>query len=256
MKIALIGSGNVANVLAQEFTGNGHHIITICSRNKITGNKLARKYQAAYFSEIKSISDDADIYIIATGDSGINQAVSEFPFVTKPVVHTSGATNVKELERFKSYGVFYPLNTITAGKPIPKDTWICIEANSSKLNRELKQLAHSIHCKSIIQSSEKRLATHLAAVIANNFVNSLYQVAFDILKSEGISMKILHPLMQTTLDNALSSEPKKAQTGPAKRKDFTTIKKHLHYLRNNKETKSLYQKINNLIIAQSNSTSE
>lgn len=256
MKIALIGSGNVANVLAQEFTDNGHQILIICSRNKITGRKLARKFHAAYFSEIQNIPADADIYIIATGDTGIKQTVSEFPFINKPVVHTSGATSSLELKRFKSYGVFYPLNTITNGKPIPKDTWICIEANTNKLAKQLQQLAQSIHCKSSMQSSEKRLAIHLSAVIANNFVNALYQVAFDTLKSEGISMKLLHPLMQTTLTNALNNEPKKVQTGPAKREDISTIKKHLQYLKYNKEIKSLYKTMTNQIISQNNSLSE
>ena len=99
-------------------------------------------------------------------------------------------------------------------------------------------------------NSKNRFAVHVAAVFANNFVNSLYQASYDILEKNNLSFDIIKPLLETTLNNALLNKPQLVQTGPAKRNDQLTIKHHLAFLKKNPDLKNIYSQLNKLIIKQ------
>jgi len=72
-------------------------------------------------------------------------------------------------------------------------------------------------------SSEKREKIHLSAVIVNNFVNYLYQVANDLMQEQSLSFDLLKPLIMETANKINNLSPAEAQTGPAKRNDKKTI---------------------------------
>ena len=60
----------------------------------------------------------------------------------------------------------------------------------------------------------------------------------------------LKPLILETINNAFKYSPQKNQTGPAKRKDYGTIKKHLDLLslKEKKEYFEIYNLMTNSII--------
>ncbi|WNH11785.1 DUF2520 domain-containing protein [Thalassobellus suaedae] len=72
---------------------------------------------------------------------------------------------------------------------------------------------------------------HLAAVFVNNFTNQLYRIGHEITESEGAEFDMLKPLILETAKKVQDLSPFKAQTGPAKRNDKKTIKKHLKLLK-------------------------
>ena len=90
-------------------------------------------------------------------------------------------------------------------------------------------------------SSEQRLRLHIAAVFANNFVNSLYANAATLLEDQNLPFRILHPLIMETALKAIDTYPRNVQTGPAIRNDELTINKHLQLLASNPELKKVYQ---------------
>jgi predicted short-subunit dehydrogenase-like oxidoreductase (DUF2520 family) len=250
MTIGIIGSGNVADVLAETFFSAGHTVSFICSRNTVKGKKIATKVKAVYFSGISKTLPPADLTILAVSDNALPAVARQLADNGKPVVHTSGATSVTVLHKFISHGVFYPVNTLTAGNTIEAGTFFCIEGNTSSLLRSLKKAAASINCRSVSADSNQRMAVHVAAVFANNFVNACYQSAFDVLKKKGISFTIMQPLLNATLKKALLREPKLNQTGPAVRADSITLKKHRQFLKNDKELQKVYAALSALIVNQ------
>ncbi|MEP7264252.1 MAG: DUF2520 domain-containing protein [Bacteroidota bacterium] len=248
MRICIIGSGNVASVMAKTLYSCGHSISVICGRNKKTASKLATTVDALYINHPSEIPDISDIYIIATDDRSIADVVKQLQDYNKTVVHTSGATAIDVLQKFKSHGVLYPINSITAKlKAVEEGTFFCIEANSSTVNRKLRKVVTDIKCKSVIINSKERLAVHVAAVFANNFVNALYQASYNLLQEQNLKFDIIKPLLLTTLNNALITEPRKHQTGPAVRKDTITLKKHLSFLKSHPELKTIYSQLSKLI---------
>ena len=88
---------------------------------------------------------------------------------------------------------------------------------------------------------ESKIKIHLPAVIVNNFTNHLYAKAYDYCQAEGLEFDLLLPLISETT-NRLNSKihPKSQQTGPAKRKDRETIRRHISQLESDADLKRLY----------------
>ncbi len=82
---------------------------------------------------------------------------------------------------------------------------------------------------------------HLAAVFVNNFTNQLYRIGHEITESEGAEFDLLKPLILETAKKIKDLSPYMAQTGPAKRNDKKTIKRHLKHLENNQHHKAIYK---------------
>ena len=94
----------------------------------------------------------------------------------------------------------------------------------------------------------RRSKIHLAGVIANNFVNQLYQSATELLASEGLPFEVLKPLIEETAQKAIDAEaPKLVQTGPAKRGDITTQQRHLTLLEEQQVLQTIYKELSQLI---------
>jgi hypothetical protein len=81
---------------------------------------------------------------------------------------------------------------------------------------------------------------HLCAVYVNNFTNQLYRIAHEISDGKGINFDVLKPLILETAKKVQTLSPFAAQTGPAKRNDKKTIKKHLKLIEN-KDHKAIYE---------------
>lgn len=251
MLIGIIGSGNVASVLARSFMTAGDSILYIYSRNKITGAKLAKSVKAPFIHDPDSIPDTAALHIIAAGDSGITDIASQVGHLKQTVVHTSGATPLSVLKEFKKYGVFYPVNSISAtDKKIEFGTYFCIETSSAAVTKQLQLCARNLDCNSVLINSKQRLALHTAAVFSNNFVNALLQAAYEIVKGHDVSFEILKPLLQTTIMKAMKHEPVQVQTGPAVRNDEVTLNKHLQLLQGHEDLQKIYYDLTALILLQ------
>ena len=139
----------------------------------------------------------------------------------------------------KNRGVFYPLQTFTKGRVLGfRDIPICIEARTNTGLEQLKQLAQSISRSILIVDSGKRKKIHLAAVFCNNFSNHLFHIGKTICESENLPFDLLKPLLLETVEKLGTLSPFEAQTGPARRNDITSIKKHEELL-----AKNAYQKI-------------
>ena len=98
-----------------------------------------------------------------------------------------------------------------------------------------------------------RLKMHLAAVLVNNFTNSLYVASMDVIgKHMGGKghISLLLPLIKQTVDKLDKLDPHEAQTGPAKRGDKHVMKKHLTLLSKQSEMKKIYKQMSKLIVKQ------
>jgi predicted short-subunit dehydrogenase-like oxidoreductase (DUF2520 family) len=91
------------------------------------------------------------------------------------------------------------------------------------------------------------MQVHLAAVYANNFTNALYSISESMLSKKSIPFKILNSLILNTAEKAIQNGPLSSQTGPARRNDLSTIKKHLLLLKDNKEEAIIYSALTSYI---------
>jgi predicted short-subunit dehydrogenase-like oxidoreductase (DUF2520 family) len=249
MRIFVIGSGRMANALAPALLRGGHTITGLYSRNAKSGSSLAG-YLGCDFSSTLQIPKNTDLILLTVHDDATHIVAKSLKSAKAIVVHTSGTVDISALNRIKSSGVFYPLDTMNGKRNINfQNIPICLEATDEKTLASLLSLADSISKEVYVMDSKTRMAVHAAAVFTNNFTNHLLGIASTITNQVGIPFNILKKLAQTTVKNAFTRSPADVQTGPAKRGDQKTIKKHLEFLANHPEAIRLYTTLTKSIAA-------
>lgn len=239
ISVVILGAGNVAHHLYKAFSASGNVNIKQWYNRNITAI-ASFKNEVAITDDVSQLAE-ADIYIIAVSDDAIAELSEHLPFENRLVVHTSGSVSAYDLDKKNRRGVFYPLQTFSKSANIDFSTVpICLETLMKKDYMPLKNLAKSITTVTKRVNSDQRAALHLAAVFVNNFTNQLYRVAHEITESQGAEFDLLKPLILETAQKVQHLSPFKAQTGPAKRNDKKTIKKHLKLLEN-EHHKDLYK---------------
>ena len=113
-----------------------------------------------------------------------------------------------------------------------KDVPLCLEALDRSDLDQLRQLAEALNSKHYRINTEQRQMLHLAAVFVNNFTNQFYRIGHEITDIKNINFDILKPLILETAKKVQDVSPYMAQTGPAKRDDQKTIRRHLKLLDN------------------------
>ena len=227
-KITIIGSGNTATLLGLAWHTANIEIVQILSRNRKSGRNLANKLNSQFIQNPLDL-EKVDLIVICVNDDNISEIVQLLPNVN--IVHTSGNSAINILKNKKNYGVIYPVQSLNKELEIDfKNIPICIEANSTILEKKLIDLSKQISHNVIVLNSQKRKHLHLAAVIASNFSNYCYSIAKNILDNENINFDLLNPLIQHTAQKNLNKNPINNQTGPAKRGDKNTIQEHLSLL--------------------------
>lgn len=250
MDIVLIGSGNVAHHIGAGLQKAGHRIVQVYSRNPDHARMLADSLHCDATHSLHEVRTDADLYILAVSDQAIVDVVEQLPATWQgTVVHTSGATPMGLLGKWPKHGVIYPPQSLT--KDVSTDLSripFAIEGNTPEVTDFLSNVLRALAPLSFEATSEQRLALHIAAVFANNFSNALYQIAFDILSDQNLSVELIRPII---LESALKVQqrlPQEVQTGPARRNDVLTMQKHLDYIKQKPNWQTIYQIISQFII--------
>ncbi len=239
ISVVLLGAGNVATHLYKAFT-------------KADGTFVKQWYNrtysaiSSYANETETINDlaqlkEADIYIIAVSDDSISKLSSNLPFQNRLVAHTSGSVSIHDLDKKNQRAVFYPLQTFSKNATLDfSQIPICIEITEKGNIQFMKTLAETLGCQPYKINTEQRQTLHLSAVFVNNFTNQLYRIAHEISDAKSINFDILKPLILETAKKVQDMSPYMAQTGPAKRNDKKTIKRHLKLIESEAH-KSLYE---------------
>ena len=225
IKIALIGSGNVAQHLISAFGESDQtQVVQVFSRSKFESESIPVIHNLGELAE-------ADLYIISVSDDAIAEISSQLPFENRLVAHTSGSVSINALDPKNRKAVFYPLQTFSKNRATDfKVIPICIETEWESDFDLVQKTAESISGKVFPISSEQRKAIHVSAVFVNNFVNHLYKIGNDICNEHQVPFEILQPLIRETAEKITTLSPKDAQTGPAKRNDIQTINAQLDFL--------------------------
>lgn len=239
ISVILLGAGNVATHLYKALKKSKHATVK---------QWYNRSYSAisSYANETETIDNlnnikDADIYIMAISDDHISKFSKTLPFENRLVAHTSGSVSIHDLDKKHQRAVFYPLQTFSKDAELNfSDVPICIEVTEKKNLQIMKDLCTALDCTSYRITTEQRQTLHLSAVFVNNFTNQLYRIAHEISDAKSINFDILKPLILETAKKVQDISPYMAQTGPAKRNDKKTIKRHLKQIES-EEHKTIYE---------------
>jgi len=244
ISIAIIGTGRVAKQLFNVFQKSSLSEVSLV---------LGRSKEALLaFGNVKTSTNwtlpiAENLILIAVSDNAVNAVSSKLICPNAVVCHVSGTVPLKSLKAHFNSGVFYPLQTFGSNSPLSfKAIPILIEATDKKTELFLKNIASDISERVQILNSEKRKNLHLAAVWVNNFSTFLFGEAQEYCKNKSIDFTLLEPLIRQTIENTIELGAHKAQTGPARRGDSTTLAAHLTMLESDLH-KNIYKTLSNAI---------
>ncbi len=241
--IVILGTGNVATHMFKAFQ-NSKATRVIQVYNHRPESLKAFENLVDTTSSISGLKA-ADLYLLCLKDDVIEKISEQIQSFEAIVAHTSGSQTV--LSKPNS-AVFYPLQTFSKNSPLDYSKIpICLEANSEENISILKTIASSISNQVFEIDSTQRQTLHLAAVFVCNFTNHLYKIGEDICQKDQMPFDILKALIQETSEKVNRESPSQIQTGPAIRKDSSTIKRHLKQLKD-KRHKDIYQLLTQSII--------
>lgn len=241
MKIVIIGTGNVAQVLGKMLLAANHTILQVFGRSPQALRKCAALLTAAPVADLSQINKEAEVCIIATSDSAIPLIAAQLHLPNSIVVHTSGGVSISTLHHYNRHGVLYPLQSLRKELPYIPQVPLFVDGNTDEVKAAISALAQTISDEVHFANDEDRLKLHVAAVFCSNFTNHLFAMANHFCNSEQLSFNYLMPLMEETARRMQFDAPANLQTGPAVRRDEITIQRHLQVLQSYPLLAELYK---------------
>jgi predicted short-subunit dehydrogenase-like oxidoreductase (DUF2520 family) len=244
--IAIVGTGNVAFHLCKALSSVTEFEVKIHGRNSEERVRIQQDFGVEILETVGELNVWAELIILAISDGSISEFSEQLSASNALVVHTSGAANITDIQSTRR-GVFYPLQTFTKEKEIKySNIPFFLEAENESDKLILKQVSDALDAKSYLYNSEERLKLHTSAVLVSNFVNALLHGAENVCANKEV-FNLLQPLVEETVEKAFNLGSRKAQTGPAIRKDEKTIEKHLEVLNDFPEEQKVYSHLTQYI---------
>ncbi|WP_303867397.1 Rossmann-like and DUF2520 domain-containing protein [Acetobacterium wieringae] len=257
MKIGFIGAGKVGTALGIFFKHHRLSLTGYLSRSETSSQCAANVTDSTVFYDLPSFTAASDVIFITTGDDQISAVINQLLQTTcltkhHTLIHTSGALSTDLFDPLLTSGCglcsLHPImsfsDPLTASKNL-KQTVFTLEGNQPGRIAAQKILAITGNPYSVIDKNDKVLY-HAAACILSNYLVTLVDSGFELLKTTGIAkdeiIQAFMPLITATLGNIEKLGTVNALTGPLVRGDENTISKHIKALKTQTpEFLSLYQ---------------
>jgi predicted short-subunit dehydrogenase-like oxidoreductase (DUF2520 family) len=241
MDIVIIGTGNVAQVLARLAMQAGHRILQVAGRDMEKVRSLALTCGAQARKGYAGLTS-ADLCIMAVTDAAIPKLAAKIRLSSGIIAHTAGSVSTTVLAPCGvSHGVLWPLQSIRANLDrIPEIPWI-VDGSDDHARRSLTAFARTLSGTVSLASDQQRRELHLAAVYTSNFINHLVAQAEGYCQDRGLDFELLRPILTETVNRISEARAAQLQTGPAVRGDQATLRMHREMLKDRPEMLAVYR---------------
>ena len=253
--ISIIGAGALGSALGRAVAAQQYPIKCIYNRTESKAQQLAERVGSDSWGSFPTSPDElGSLVFLTVADSAIAEAAAQLATLDGDVsgqtyVHCSGSESAELLDPLREKGArvasFHPLQTFTSqSKPADfSGIYFSLQGDANAF-AQLTDLAQSLGAQTLNVSAEEKSQLHGAAVFASNYLLSLLDAAVEVgsgggLESQQVKQALL-PLVQTSLQNASDQSFEDALSGPIKRGDINTVKRHLKLLDDRVELKALY----------------
>lgn len=222
--IVVAGRGNVGRSLVQAFHAAGRDARLVASR--------------------EPLPPVDGIVFLAVPDGAVTDVARRIaksrPALGTAFVHVSGALGLDALAPLADHdvGSFHPLQSFPSPQPPEafRGITVAVDASSTRLERRLAGLAQEIGARPRHVGDAERVPYHAAAVLASNYVVALVNEAAKMLRAAGWTQdeaeRALLPLVEGAVASMRSGGTVKALTGPVRRGDADTVRRHLEAVEN------------------------
>src|SRR5436853_5739151 len=261
--VSIIGAGRVGTALGLALKAANYRVEIVVTKHRASAQRAAKligpqtvgladaQLDGLSRSQVASFNR-ASLIIIATPDDVITRVANRLATVFKfksigwhrreksaaPVVlHTSGALSSEVLAPLRKLGFaigsLHPLLSISdpkSGADLFSRAFFSVEGDAPA-ERLARSIVHNLGGQAFSIPADAKALYHAAALTASPNIIALFDIALEMLSSCGLSRRraqqVLLPLVESTLANLKVHDPKRALTGPFKRGDAATIRKHI-----------------------------
>jgi predicted short-subunit dehydrogenase-like oxidoreductase (DUF2520 family) len=169
-----------------------------------------------------SVRDGGVLQLLCVPDraiAGVAGAIVPGPWVA----HVSGGTPLAALDPHVRRFSVHPLQTLTTSRGAEQldGAWAAVTAETPEARERALWLAEVLGLRPFALADDHRALYHAGAVMASNFLVTLYRAAAALVAEAGAPPESLIPLMQRTIENGFEL------TGPIARGDWETVERHL-----------------------------
>ena len=266
LDISIIGAGTLATALAAALWRSGYRIAEIVSRDNAQSLSRARKLakrvgaRATYMREARFTGKIVWICVPDDAIAGLaGQLAGRAKWQKKLVVHSSGALGSDVLAPLRKAGALtasaHPLMTfVSISKPELEGVPFALEGDSRALVT-IGTTVRSIGGKPFRIAPELKPAYHLFGFFCSPALVALLAAAQRVGELAGFarrrrSRQLMEPIVRQTIDNFFRSTPQQAFSGPLRRGDIATLRKHLDVLRKQPELLAIYKSLAGISLKQ------
>ena len=263
--ITIIGAGNLATALAIALRRSRYRILEVVTRDSPHSLRHARylaRRVGAQVATLKEARFNAMVTWICVPDDAIGDVALQIArardWKGKIVLHSSGALDSEVLGHLRRCGAqvgsVHPLMTfVAASEPDLRGVPFAMEGDAKALTLAAAVVS-SIGGKPFRLAPELKPAYHAFGFFSSPAIVALIVAAQEVGKLAGLSehkaRELMEPIVRQTIENCFQTNPQSAFSGPIKRGDVATIRKHLQVLGKNRELLEVYRSLGRIAVEQ------
>jgi len=251
--ICLIGTGKLSRHLAKKLSIFKGKAIFIWGRNSEQAASIASEFGLVHLNNIQEIPGNSAV-LLCVSDHAIEQLSNELKDKSLFLIHFSGTQSINRLTPYTpNAAVIWPNQSFSNSVHIDwKNVPLILEVTNDTAKVWLMEIVNALEGQAVFLDEESRIKLHLAAVVANNFINHLLVLTESWCKQNKLDFELLLPLISQTIANLNHQSPSQLQTGPASRNDWTTIQSHIEMLSHFPQLKEVYTLFSNQLAEKNN----
>ena len=244
--ICLIGTGKLSRHLAKKLPIFKGKPLFIWGRNSEQAASIADEFGLIHLNNLQEIPENSAVFLCVS-DNAIEQLANELKEKSTFLIHFSGTQSIHLLTPYThNAAVIWPNQSFSSAVHIDWKNVPCIlEVSNDDAKVWLMEITNALECPAVFLDEESRKKLHLAAVVANNFINHLLVLTESWCIQNKLDFNLLLPLITQSTHNLQNQSPTQLQTGPASRNDWTTIHSHIEMLANFPQLKEVYTLFSN-----------
>jgi predicted short-subunit dehydrogenase-like oxidoreductase (DUF2520 family) len=256
--IALIGSGNLAQALGPALRSAGYRISMVAGRSAAASQKraaaLARSLGASAV-RLEDAGPQADIVWLCHTDDALAQTARRLAgnpgWKSKIVFHSSGALTSDVLAPLQRAGAhtasLHPMMTFVPGTtPRMKDVPFAVEGGRKAVT-VAREIAARLGAKVFTIGKRNKVLYHALGSFSSPMIVATLVTAERVGQAAGLSREqtraFIGPILEQTLDNYRKRGAAAAYSGPIKRGDLETVRRHLRDLKRVPEAREVYRSL-------------
>jgi predicted short-subunit dehydrogenase-like oxidoreductase (DUF2520 family) len=254
--VSLIGAGSLAHALGPALRTAGYRIQTVAFRNAAASQKRATalaKRLGARAIRLEQAGPDSDILWLCHTDDALTETARRLArrpgWRGRIVFHSSGALTSDVLAPLKRAGAhtasLHPMMTFVSGTtPRMKGVPFAVEGDRQAV-AAAQAIARAIGAEVFPIKKEAKVLYHALGSFSSPLVVATLVTAERVGHAAGLSRtqtrKVMGPILAQTFKNYLEGGGAAAFSGPIKRGDLETVRRHLRELRRVPEAREVYR---------------